>query len=215
VWFLLEDLSSLNESVIKEMILNDDVEQTLVIVAVKNLQARMAMKWRHGSGPGRIGIPGTTPSDTPLWMQDYFAEVPTYPPSLFRRRYRMRRELFVKIVEACEANYRYFTHRRNRAGALGFSPYQKISTAMWVIACGIPVDYTDEYLHNCEDTTIKSVRLFAKTIIRVFDPEYLCSPNEEDTAMNKKRGWSGAWGYRLYALEVEKLPKSMAWLVLR
>jgi hypothetical protein len=37
-----------------------------------------------------------------------------------------------------------------------------------VIAYGIPVDYTDEYLRIGEDTTIKSVRLFAKTIIRVF-----------------------------------------------
>jgi hypothetical protein len=38
------------------------------------------------------------------------------------------------------------------------------------------------------------VRLFAKTIICVFDPEYLCSLNEEDTAMNEKRGWSGMLG---------------------
>jgi hypothetical protein len=176
----------------------------------------MAMKQRHGSVPGRVGIPGTAPSATPLWMQDYFVEVPTYPTSLFCRRYRMRRELFVKIVEACEANCRYFTRQRNRVGALEFSPYQKISTAMWVIVCGIPVNYTDEYLHNCEDTTIKSVRLFAKTIICVFDPEYLRSLNEEDTAMNEKRGWSGMLGsIDCMHWQVEKLPKGMAWLVLR
>jgi hypothetical protein len=54
-----------------------------------------------------------------LLMQDYFAQVPTYPAHLFRRRYRMRRILFVKIVEACEANSRYFTARRNAAGLLG------------------------------------------------------------------------------------------------
>jgi hypothetical protein len=39
------------------------------------------------------------------------------------------------------------------------------------------------------------VRLFAKAIIRVFGPEYLRSPNEEDTkklmAMNEARGWPG------------------------
>jgi hypothetical protein len=38
---------------------------------------------------------------------------------------------------------------------------------MRVIAYGIPADYTDEYLRIGEDTTILSVRLFAKTIIRV------------------------------------------------
>jgi hypothetical protein len=62
--------------------------------------------------------------------------------------------------------------------------------------------------------------LFTKTIIRIFGSEYLCSLNEKDTirlmAMNKKRGSAGhAWEYRLYALEVEELPKGMACLVLR
>jgi hypothetical protein len=69
----------------------------------------------------------------------------------------MQRELFVKIVEVCKANCVYFTRWRNRAGALGFSPYQKISAAMRVIAYGVPADYTDEYLRIGEDTTIKLV----------------------------------------------------------
>jgi hypothetical protein len=80
----------------------------------------------------------------------------------------MWRELFVKIVEACEANYQYFTRRRNRAGTLGFSLDQKISAAMEVIAYGIPADY-----NIGKDTTIKSVWLFSKTIIRVFGLKYL------------------------------------------
>jgi hypothetical protein len=69
---------------------------------------------------------------------------------------------------------------------------------MRVIAYGILVDYTDKYLHIGEDTTILSVRMFAKTIIRVFGPEYLRSPNEEDTKklmdMNRARGWPGMLG---------------------
>jgi hypothetical protein len=42
------------------------------------------------------------------------------------------------------------------------------------------------------------VWLFAKSIIRVFGPEYLRAPNEEDTkklmAMNEARGWPGMLG---------------------
>jgi hypothetical protein len=110
----------------------------------------------------------------------------------------MLRELFVKIVEACEANYRYFTRIRNRAGPLGFIPYQKIPAVVRVIAYGFPADYTDEYLCICEDTTIKLVWLFVKMMIRVLGLEYLRSPNEEDTirlmAMNEKRGWPGILG---------------------
>jgi hypothetical protein len=57
----------------------------------------------------------------------------------------MRRQLFVKIVEACKANCCYFTHGRNVVGLLDFNPYQKISAAMRMIAYYIPADYTNEY----------------------------------------------------------------------
>ena len=110
----------------------------------------------------------------------------------------MRRSPFVKLVQACEANCRYFTQRRNVAGLKGFSAYQKISAAMRVIAYGVPADYADEYLRIGEDTTIESVRRFAKVIIRVFGPEYLRAPNEDDTkklmASNERRGWPGMLG---------------------
>jgi hypothetical protein len=131
-------------------------------------------------------------------MQDYFAEVPTYPPSLVRRRYQMRRNLFMKVVRACEANFRYFTCRRNATATLGFSAFQKISIAMRVIAYDIPAYYTDEYLRIGEDTTIQLDQMFANTMVRLFGPVYLWSPNEEDTkklmAINEKRGWSGMLG---------------------
>ena len=69
---------------------------------------------------------------------------------------------------------------------------------MRVIAYGVPVDYCDEYLRIGEDTTIESVRRFAKVVIRVFGPVYLRSPNEEDTirlmSENEKRGWPGMLG---------------------
>ena len=82
----------------------------------------------------------------------------------------MRRSLFVKIAQACEANCQYFTQKRNVMGLKGFSAYQKISAAMRVIVYDVPADYADEYLHIGEDTTIESVRIFAKVIVRVFGP---------------------------------------------
>ena len=69
---------------------------------------------------------------------------------------------------------------------------------MRVIADGVPADYADEYLRIGEDTTIESVHRFAKVIIRVFGPEYLRAPNEEDTkklmASSERRGWPGMLG---------------------
>ena len=50
-----------------------------------------------------------------------------------------------------------------------------------MIAYDVSEDYTDEYLRIGKDTSIKCVRVFAKTLIRVFGPGYLRSPNEEGT----------------------------------
>jgi hypothetical protein len=62
-----------------------------------------------------------------LLMRDYFAEVTTYPPHLFRRWYRMRQSLFNKIIDMCEDNTRYFKRKRNVAGLMGFRAHKNIS----------------------------------------------------------------------------------------
>jgi hypothetical protein len=93
--FLLEDSSISDESDIEDMIFDDDVKQAMVVAAVKELVECMAMKRQRGSVPSRIFIPRNRFLSHTNLMQDYFTEVPTYSPSLFRRRYRTWRELFV------------------------------------------------------------------------------------------------------------------------
>ena len=85
------------------------------------------------------------------------------------------------IVQTCEADSCFFTRQRNAPILLGFGLYQKISTAMRVIAYGILADYTDEYLSIREDTTLRCVWLFVKVLIRVFSDEFLEALNEDDT----------------------------------
>jgi hypothetical protein len=160
----LSDLSSSDDSDIEDLLHDDDdCEIALVLLAVKDHEDHAKLlDRRRGSVKGRTCIQRNRVLGHATPMQDYFTEVPTYLPSLFRRRYRMRCSLFVKIVEDVEANSNYFKQRRNAAGELGFSAYQKISAAMRVIAYGIPADYTDEYLRIGKDTTTHSVRRFAK-----------------------------------------------------
>jgi hypothetical protein len=193
--FFFEDSSSSDDSDV-EYLLENQRKQMVVVLAAKELVERR--KRRRGSMVGRMCIPRNRQLGHEALMRDYFVEVPIYPPGLFRRCYRMRRDLFVRIVQACEANCRYFTRRRNAAGLIGFSSWQKISAAMRVIAYGIPADYADEYLRIGKDTTIESVRRFAKVMIRVFGPEYLRALNKEDTkrllAHNEKRGWPDMLG---------------------
>ncbi|KAK1664499.1 hypothetical protein QYE76_052658 [Lolium multiflorum] len=188
--FLMEDSSSSDDSDLEEL-LDDDVEQTAVILAAKEI-LDVRPKKRKRSTMGRLCISQNHALGYNLLMRDYFAEVPTYPPHLFRRRYRMRRSLFNKIVDACEINKRYFKRKRNAAGLIGFSAHQKIYVVMHIIACGIPVDYADEYLHIGEDRTMESICRFCKVMIRVYGPSYLRAPNVEDTvrlmAENGRRG---------------------------
>jgi hypothetical protein len=88
--FLLEDSSSSDDSGIKEMILDDDIEQAMVIITVKNIQDLMAMKRWHVSVASRVTVPRNRAANHEALMQDYFAKVSMYPPSLFCKRFQMR-----------------------------------------------------------------------------------------------------------------------------
>jgi hypothetical protein len=146
-----------------EELLDDDVEQMTVILATKEI-LDVRPKKRKGSTMG-LCIPRNCALGHNLLMRDYFAEVPTYSSHLFRRRYRMRRSLFNKIIAICKDNMRYFKRKRNASRLIGFSAHQKNSAVMRIFAYGIPTDYADEDLRK--DTTIEYVHRFCKVIMRV------------------------------------------------
>ena len=85
------------------MILDDDV-YNLVLLHLLDKFEKGPKKKRRGSTVGQLCIPRNRALSDKMLMKDYFAEVPTYPVHLFRRRYRMRRPLFVRSVDACEQN---------------------------------------------------------------------------------------------------------------
>ena len=45
--------------------------------------------------------------DLRLW-NDYFSETPTYPDNLFRRRFRVNKSLFMRIVDRLSNEVEYF-----------------------------------------------------------------------------------------------------------
>ena len=80
-----------------------------------------------------------------LW-NDYFSETPTYPDNLFRRRFRMNKPLFMKIVDRLANEVEFFRQKRDGLGRLGLSTLQKCTAAIRVLAYGNAADAVDEYL---------------------------------------------------------------------
>nr|VDC94296.1 unnamed protein product [Brassica oleracea] len=57
---------------------------------------------------------------TRLW-NDYFSENPTFPHHLFRRRFRMNKAVFMRIVDRLSENFSFFQQRRDAVRRLGLS----------------------------------------------------------------------------------------------
>ncbi|XP_042441224.1 uncharacterized protein LOC122026552 [Zingiber officinale] len=131
-------------------------------------------------------------------FNDYFADASVYLPNIFKRRFRMNRDLFLRILNNVENHEPYFVQRRNVAGTLGLSYLQKVTAALRILAYGVGVYLMDEYVRIGETTTIKSMKLFVKAVISIFGDEYLRSPNSNDIArllaVGEKRGFLGMLG---------------------
>ncbi|XP_059669153.1 uncharacterized protein LOC132314295 [Cornus florida] len=121
-------------------------------------------------------------------MKDYFDENCTYPPEYFHRRFRMRRELFLRILNDVKAYDDYFIQKRDATGRLGLSSIQKMTTAICILAYGCAADHCDEYIKIGENTAIETLMTFCKAVIGVYGEEYMRPPNEADIARLLQEG---------------------------
>ncbi|XP_057774808.1 uncharacterized protein LOC130993788 [Salvia miltiorrhiza] len=93
--------------------------------------------------------------------RDYFAPEPVCGPHLFRRRFRTRRELLLRIVNVLEIDH-FFQQRPDAVGRFGFSPIQKYTAALRQLAYGTSADCCDEYLRIGESTVLSCLKKFCK-----------------------------------------------------
>jgi hypothetical protein len=130
--------------------------------------------------------------------EDYFAEEPLYPESMFCTRFHMNRRLFHRIVNVLGQWSPNFTYRADCAGRVGLSPLQKCTTSMHMLAYGTPADALDQYLKIGKCTALECLDKFANGIIEVFGGEYLRRPTQEDIEhllqVNESRGFLGMLG---------------------
>ncbi|XP_024006809.1 uncharacterized protein LOC112083371 [Eutrema salsugineum] len=132
-----------------------------------------------------------------LW-NDYFSDDATYPPHIFRRRFRMTKDLFMRIVTRLADEVPYFQQRRNATGRLGLSPLQKCTAAIRMMAYGTAADAVDEYLRLGATTALLCLEHFTEGIISLFGDEYLRRPTADDLQrllnIGEQRGFPGMIG---------------------
>jgi hypothetical protein len=107
----------------------------------------------------------------------------------------MRRSLFLTILERVCENDSYFVQKRDAAGYLGLSPYQKITSALRMLCYGLCADAIDEYCRTSESTAMKSLKRFCIAMRAEFEAYHLRQPTrtdfEKQLSINVDRGFPG------------------------
>jgi len=152
----------------------------------------------HGSIHVRRLVPRERVDAEARIIRQYFAANPIYTPEKFRERFRMKRHVFIRILNAVQSVDSYFQQREDCTGLLGLSALQKVVAAMRILAYGLPLDAVDEYVQIGTSTAREALNHFCSAVIAAFGEEYLRSPTPVDVARllqeGERRGFPGMLG---------------------
>jgi hypothetical protein len=184
----------------RQDLLDDDEEEEMALrLLVENMGMENEIQGQTSHGGSRPGKWANTDREREVGyeriMKDYFGEDPVYPPHLFRRRFRMQRCLFLRIMHEVCAYDSYFVQKRNAAGVLGLSSVQKCTAALRMLAYGTSGDAMDEYCRLSEPIAMEAMTRFVVAIRACFEGRYLRQPTREDIlrqmGINEARGFLG------------------------
>ncbi|XP_021751352.1 uncharacterized protein LOC110717020 [Chenopodium quinoa] len=108
------------------------------------------------------------------------SDQPLYGDDKFRQRFRMRKPLFMKIVNQLSETDRFFKQHPDFSMRLGASAIQKCTAAIRMLAYGCAADQVDEYLNLGATTARHCITHLVEGVIREFSVEYLRKPTPED-----------------------------------
>ncbi|KAI4982380.1 hypothetical protein ZWY2020_022872 [Hordeum vulgare] len=166
------DSSDSHEEVDMMMLMSMQEEMDQEVEYILNFKG--SIKGRRVINRGRV-------SGAKLLQKHYFDPEPTFLDDTFlRRRFRMQKPLFLRIVEGVEAHDDYFKFTRDCCGQLSFSAKQKCTRAMRMLALGVAVDFIGEMVRIGGSTCLKTTVKFARVVVEVFGAEYLREPNAQD-----------------------------------
>ena len=92
---------------------------------------------------------------------DYFAgDDSIFSGVQFRRRFRMQRPLFIRIVDELGIHDNFFQQGTDAVGKMGATPLQKVTAACRLLAYGTGADQLDEWIRLSESMIIKCLQKF-------------------------------------------------------
>nr|XP_051212291.1 uncharacterized protein LOC127329927 [Lolium perenne] len=174
-------------------------QQLIVTSMLRVRQPFFVVPRRGGSKPAkRRNINRHCQAGAMLLDADYFNDDVTHSLKEFWRRFRMKKELFLKIVYGVRKYDKYFMAKQDCTCLWSFTLIQKCTAAMRYLAYGAPPDTVNDYLRMADSTCIETLYRFCRAIIAVFVKYYLRAPRADDTTRilqkNVARGFSGMLG---------------------
>ncbi|XP_076922702.1 uncharacterized protein LOC143584561 [Bidens hawaiensis] len=113
-------------------------------------------------------------------MKDYFSPDATFDSERFRRRFRMSRQLFLRIVGDLESVYAFFQQRADARGKPGYSTMQKCTAAIRQLAYRTVSDAMKEYLQMSAIVAREVLHTFCECIPQLYHKKYLRKPTQSD-----------------------------------
>ncbi|KAK1663617.1 hypothetical protein QYE76_051776 [Lolium multiflorum] len=125
----------------------EDEEHMMILTSLATLYAERNSKPRRGgSATGRRKAKARQRLEGDIMLYaDYFADEPLHHEEVFLCRFRMSRDLFLKIAHAIRDLDPYFRCKPDCTSVIGFSSLQKCTVAMRLVAYGAPSS-ADDYL---------------------------------------------------------------------
>ncbi|XP_042472420.1 uncharacterized protein LOC122055094 [Zingiber officinale] len=157
-----------------------DPGEELMLLVLQQHQQLMEAYQRGGTRRRRKFIRRNRETGYERLVNDYFSINLVYHDEIFRRRFRMRRELFFHILNALENHSAFFQHRDDVVQRKGLSPLQKCIAVIRRLAYEVLTDHLDEYLHMGESTVIRCLFKFCKYVVEIFGDRYLRRSNTDD-----------------------------------
>ncbi|XP_076896854.1 uncharacterized protein LOC143549981 [Bidens hawaiensis] len=95
-------------------------------------------------------------------MKDYFSSDASFDSERFRRRFRMSRQLFLRILGDLESVYAFFQQRADARGKPGYSTMQKCTAAIRHPVYGTASDTIKEYLQMSATVAREALHTFCE-----------------------------------------------------